>query len=240
MDRKLSNATFGKRFVQTAQTPQAASDQVGSAASQEPLLRKPILSSDTKYQVLWDEKGNRHLVKEGEMRDGKYPGSPNRTRELFLGTLATLNKIVVQGHYNKWERGLATMKNPENVSERVNLLLQIQTEALEAWRHGEGEPAQAPKDDGPKASSSKPFGPDKATIENLENVSEQVNLLLPIQKEPLEALRLGEGVPTQAPKNDGPKASSSKPFGPDKDSDEEPEVKDEYMKWPVSRDVSFS
>lgn len=175
MDRELSNAALRRRFIRTAQRSQAAPDQDQSAAPQDAFsLRLPSLS-DANYHALRDNRGNRHLFTEEEMRNGNYPGSQQRSRELFQRSLAILNGLVVQSHYDEWEMGLATMANPENVFERVDLLLRIQARALETWHFGQGWSAQMPRNDGLVTTALEPFELDNNLSERWEETAELIN-----------------------------------------------------------------
>lgn len=157
MDRELSNAALRDRFLRTAQRSQAALDQDESAAPEEAFPPKLPSLTDAKYHALRDDRGNRHFFTEEEMRDGNYPGSQQRSRELFQSSLALLNKLVVQGHYDEWETGLAMIANPENALERTDLLLRIQARALETWRYGQDGRAHTRRDGEPVTTAPNPF-----------------------------------------------------------------------------------
>lgn len=85
MDRELSNAALRRRFIRTAQRSQAAPDQDESAAPQDAFsLRLPSLS-DANYHALRDNRGNRHLFTEEEMRNGNYQAPNNALGKFFRG-----------------------------------------------------------------------------------------------------------------------------------------------------------
>lgn len=102
-----------------------AQDQGGSIALEKSFPLELPSFTDAKYHKIRDHRGNLHLAKEEEVRDGDYLVFQRRSRELFQTTQVILNEIVVQGHYDDWVRELAMMAIPENVFERVNLLLQV-------------------------------------------------------------------------------------------------------------------
>ena len=179
MDRELSDAALRDRFLRTAQRSQATLNQDESAAPEEAFPPKIHSLTDAKYHALRDERGNRHFFTEEEIRDGNYPGFQQRSRELFQGSLAILDKLVVQGHYDEWETGLAMIANPENALERTDLLLRIQARALETWRYGQDGRAQAPRHDEPVKNACgtfdlghNPSGRWKATAELVKRPSD--------------------------------------------------------------------
>lgn len=108
------------------------------------------------------------------MRDGGYPGFQQRYRELFQTAQVLLNEIVVQGHYEEWERELARMANPENVFERANLLLQVQARALETWHLGEDERVLAPRNGESVKDYPGPLELDKNSTELWEVTAELI------------------------------------------------------------------
>ena len=182
MDRELSDAALRDRFLRTAQRSQAALDQDESTAPEEAFPPKLDSFTDAKYHALRDERGNRHFYTEEETRDRNYPGFQQRSKELFQSSLAILNKLVIQDHYDEWETGLAMIANPENALERTDLLLRIQARALETWRYGQDGRAQAPRDDEPVTAARETFdlgnnppGRWKATAELVKRPSDDVS-----------------------------------------------------------------
>lgn len=182
MDRELSDAALRDRFLRTAQRSQATLDQDESAAPEEAFPLKLHSMTDAKYHTLRDERGNRHFFTEEEIRDGDYPGFQQRSRELFQSSLAILNELVVQGHYDEWETGLTMIANPENALERTDLLLRIQARALETWRYRQDGRAQAPRHDelvttacGKFDLGHNPSGRWKATAELVKRPSDAVS-----------------------------------------------------------------
>lgn len=74
MDAGLSNAALKKKFIRTRKRSRDALDQGKSIALEESFLLELPSFADAKYQKIRDDRGNRHLVTEEEMRDGGYPG----------------------------------------------------------------------------------------------------------------------------------------------------------------------
>lgn len=147
MDAGLSNAALKKKFIGTRKRSRDTLDQGESIALEEYFPLELPSFTEAKYHKMRDDRGNSHLVTAREMRDGDYPGFQQRSRELYQTAQIILNEILVQGHYGEWDRELARMANPENVFERVNLLLQVQARALEAWRLSQDERVVAPRND---------------------------------------------------------------------------------------------
>lgn len=174
MDAGLSNAALKKKFIRTRKRSRDALDQGKSIALEESFLLELPSFADAKYQKIRDDRGNRHLVTEEEMRDGGYPGFQQRYRELFQTAQVLLNEIVVQGHYDEWERELARMANPENVFERANLLLQVQARALETWRLCEDERVLAPRNGESVKDYPGPLELDKNSTERWEVTAELI------------------------------------------------------------------
>lgn len=174
MDAGLSSAALKKRFRGTAKRSRDALDQVESAALEEYFPLELPSFTDAKYHKIRDDRGNRHLVLEEEMRDESYPGFQQRSRELFQIAQLILNEIVVQGHYDEWESELAMMANPENVFERVNLLLQIQARALETWRLSQDVRVLAPRNDESVKAYPEPLDLDNNSAERWEVTAELI------------------------------------------------------------------
>lgn len=109
------------------------------------------------------------------MRDGAYLNFQQRSRELFQTTQIILNEILVQGHYDEWERELAMMANPDNVFERVNLLLQVQARAVETWRLALDEHALTQRNDESVKAYSEPLELNRNSTERREVMAELIN-----------------------------------------------------------------
>lgn len=101
MDAGLSNAALKKRVIRTTERSRDALDQCASVALEESFPLELPSFTDAKYHEIRDDRENRHLITEEEMRYGNYPGFQQRSRELFQTAQVILNEIVVQGHYDE-------------------------------------------------------------------------------------------------------------------------------------------
>lgn len=83
MDTGLFNAAFKENFIRTRKISQDAQDQGESNVLEESFPPKLPSFTDLKYHKIRDNLGNRHLVKEEEVRDEDHLNFQQRSRELF-------------------------------------------------------------------------------------------------------------------------------------------------------------